>query len=331
MALSARRKGRGFHRRDGVFIRGLEPLEPRVEDADGARDALERGVGFRIELMADGYGAQHAGDAAVVFVDVRFEEREAFGVIVEGFLKVGSLGVDVAEDFVDVGEVDGVAAGGIAVEVVHLRLVDEPRALDHLPREFHVVLLRAFLLLALLGVGIIRRGSVGVLGARIVGVVVVADVLALVGCVVRGGVGFLLGVRGFLRARPEDGVLVLRLVEEGASVLVVRLRGLDGILAEGGGAELEALAEELDGIIHLVGLDLGDALVEQRGRLGRGLLLVNRRHLACFLFQRLAVRSAGAWRTAVVWSRVLGSRQRAPGVRSRGVSSRRAGLRPARA
>ena len=263
---------------------------------------------------------------------MRFEEREAFGVIVEGFLKVGSLGVDVAEDFVDVGEVDGVAAGGIAVEVVHLRLVDEPRALDHLPREFHVVLLRAFLLLALLGVGI-RRGSVGVLGARIVGVVVVADVLALVGCVVRGGVGFLLGVRGFLRARPEDGVLVLRLVEEGASVLVVRLRGLDGILAEGGGAELEALAEELDGIIHLVGLDLGDALVEQRGRLGRGLLLVNRRHLACFLFQRLAkgceIRRGLAHGWSVVSS--VGVEAARTGRYGRGVGSRRAGLRPARA
>ena len=263
------------------------------------------------------------------FVDVRFEEREALGVLLQRSLKVGRLGVDVAEHLVDVGELDGVST--LAVGFLELVLVEEPGHLDHLPRELHVVLrslLFAVLLLALLGS--LRWG----VGRGIVGVVVVADVLALVGgCAL--AVGLFLGVGSLLRASAEHGVLVLRLVEERATVLVVRLRGLDRLLAEHGGAELEALAQGFDGLLHLVGLDLGDAPVEQGGSLGRGrfLHLVNLRHSPRLFFKGWVWPDRPRPGPRLRGSRVLERRARVGarcGTRA-GSGSRRAGLRPARA
>ena len=89
---------------------------------------------------------------------------------------------------------------------------------------------------------------------------------------------------------------------------MVRLRGLDRLLAEHGGAELEALAQGFDGLLHLVGLDLGDAPVEQGGSLGRGRFLVDLRHLLVSFSKAGLARSAEAWPTA---ARVAGAR--APG------------------
>ena len=101
----------------------------------------------------------------------------------------------------------------------------------------------------------------------------VVGVVARLALVRRAGPGRLprrlvLGVRLRLRLLAEDGVLVLRLVEERAAVLVVRGGALHRLLAVRGGLELERLGEELDGLLHRAALDGGDALFVQHVSLG---------------------------------------------------------------